>query len=98
MLDYAGAVALAQAALPVVDAMPEGDALVLLLQHTIERPFGWVFFYTSRLYAETGEVQYALAGNAPIIVNRHSKEVLPTGTAQAVEQYIVQYEKHLAAS
>jgi len=66
--------------------------LVLLLQHTIERPFGWVFFYTSRLYRETGEARYALAGNAPFIVNRRSGEVVITGTARPVEQYIAEYE------
>lgn len=92
MLDYEGAVALARKELANVEDLPDGDLLVLLLQHTIERPFGWVFFYTSRLYRETGESRYALAGNAPFIVDRRSGMVVTTGTAQPVEHYITEYE------
>ena len=40
----------------------------------------------------TGEAKYAVAGNAPLIVNRNTGEVLPTGTARPVEQYIAEYE------
>ncbi|WP_343639681.1 YrhB domain-containing protein [Roseateles sp.] len=92
MLNYEDAIATAEKELANADDLPGGDSLVLLLQHTIERPFGWVFFYTSRLYRETGEARYALAGNAPFIVNRRSGEVVITGTARPVEQYIAEYE------
>jgi hypothetical protein len=34
--------------------------LCILDEHTIEVDFGWVFSYTSRLYQETGEFQYAV--------------------------------------
>ena len=73
--------------------LPEEDALVVLEEQTIERPWGWVFFYTSRLWHQTGEFRYALAGNAPLIVERHSGRILPTGTASPVEQYIANYER-----
>jgi hypothetical protein len=95
MLNYEDAVATAKKELANVDDLPEGDSLVLLLQHTIERPFGWVFFYTSRLYRDTGEIKYALAGNAPLIVNRRSGEVVTTGTARPVEHYIAEYEARI---
>jgi len=45
--------------------LPEGDAWVLIDASTIERPWGWVFFHTSRRWRETGDVGYAIAGNAP---------------------------------
>jgi len=73
--------------------LPAEDALVIIETETIERSWGWVFFYTSRLWREAGEVQYALAGNAPLIVERQSKRVLPTGTALPVERYIANYER-----
>lgn len=95
MLNYEGAVAVAEKELANAEELPDGDSLVLLLQHTIERPFGWVFFYTSRLYRETGEFRYALAGNAPFIVDRRSGVVVTTGTAQPVEHYIAEYEARL---
>lgn len=60
MIDYENAVALAQKKLEEMPALPNGDTLVLLLEHTIERSFGWVFFYSSRLYSETGDIMFAL--------------------------------------
>ena len=92
MLNYEDAVAAVEKQLAKVDDLPEGDSLVLVSEHTIERPFGWVFFYTSRLYSDTGDIKYALAGNAPLIVNLSSGEVVATGTARLVEHYIAEYE------
>ncbi len=37
------------------------EELVILDEHTIERPWGWVFFYTSRGWRD-GDMQYALGG------------------------------------
>ena len=58
---------------------------VVLDRYTIEKPWGWVFFYNSREFAETGDTMTQLVGNAPYIVNRHTGEVLITGTAQSIE-------------
>ena len=74
---------------------PDGDALVLYPDHTIERRFGWVFFWGSDLYKKTGEFQYALGGNAPFIVNRHTGAVAETGTAFPTEVYVQRYEASL---
>ena len=65
--------------------------LCLLEDDTMEANFGWVFFYTSRLYRETGDLRYAIAGNAPLIVDRVDGSLHVTGTAQPVEYYIEQY-------
>ena len=74
---------------------PDGDALVVYLEHTIERPFGWVIFWGSDLYAKTGDFRYALGGNAPFIVNRHTAMVVETGTAFPTDVYVQQYEASL---
>jgi hypothetical protein len=37
---------------------------------TQEFDVGWVFFYQSSRFLETGDVQYRLAGNAPLFVSR----------------------------
>ena len=65
-------------------------------ENTIEKEWGWVFFYTSDRYLKTGDFRYAVAGNAPYIVNRHTGEVRVTGTAQRIEHYIAEYERELA--
>jgi hypothetical protein len=71
---------------------PEGDQITLDDAATIERPFGWVFFYTSRRYEQTKEVSNMLFGNAPFIVDRRDGSVHYTGTGRPVERYIAEYE------
>jgi hypothetical protein len=66
--------------------------LVLLEDKTLTRPVGWVFFYQSRRYVESGDVRDALAGNAPIIVDRDDGTLFVTGTAHPVSHYLRQYE------
>ncbi len=58
-------------------------------------PWGWVFFYQSEQFLETGNPSHQLAGNAPIIVNRISAEIRTTGTVYPVETYIAEYENSL---
>jgi hypothetical protein len=70
--------------------------LVVIDGSTIERDWGWVFFYSSARYLRTNDFRYALAGNAPFIVNRHTGEVRTTGTAAPIESYIEDYERELA--
>lgn len=91
MLEYKSAIALAEKAIASMSPLPDGDTLILLLEHTTEHPFGWVFFYTSRLYNETGDFKYALGGNSPLIVDRHTGTVVPTGTARPIQDYIEEY-------
>jgi hypothetical protein len=70
--------------------------LVVVDEATIERPWGWVFFYNSKRFLETRDFLHALAGNAPpFIVNRHTGEMRATGTAYRTEHYIAEYERSL---
>ena len=68
---------------------------VVLVSETIEKEWGWVFFYQSRKYIETGDFQYMLGGNAPYIVDRNTGELVVTGTAYPIEHYIKEYEQTL---
>ena len=72
--------------------------LVVVDSATLERTFGWVFFFQSRLYLETGEFMHCLVGNAPLIVNRFTGEIVPTGTAHPTEYYLAEYEASLSSS
>lgn len=47
-----------------------GDEFSLIYEKTIEVAEGWVFFYNSREFIETGDFISALAGNGPIFVDR----------------------------
>ncbi len=53
-----------------------------------ERPTGWVFYWTTARYLETGDWRDGMPGNAPILIDRATGESLPTGTAYPIEHYI----------
>jgi hypothetical protein len=69
--------------------------LAVLASHTLEKSFGWVFFYQSRAYIESNDPSERLAGNAPLIVNRFTGAVVETGTAEPIETYVARYESSL---
>jgi hypothetical protein len=71
------------------------DDLVILDEHTIERPWGWVFFWTTRGWAE-GDIRNAVGGNGPVLINRSDCSMRFAGTGLPVEQYIEQYEVELS--
>jgi hypothetical protein len=71
--------------------------LTVMDELTIERPWGWVFFYNTARYIETGDALLGVGGNAPYIVNRHTGEIRTTGTAHPIEHYIRQYEASLSS-
>lgn len=75
----------------------EGDKLVVLDEETVEREYGWVFFYTSQRLIETGDPRYLVAGNAPIVVNRQTGELTWLGTGEPFENYLRRYEASITA-
>jgi hypothetical protein len=62
-----------------------GTNLVLFPERTLERDFGWVFFYGPEDDSE------AVAGNAPFIVDRGNGSIHVTGTALPTEIYVENY-------
>ena len=66
------------------------SSVVLLDEKTREEPFGWLFYYQSRAFIETGDIGSALAGNGPILVLRASGEVRRLGTAHPEEFYLAE--------
>ncbi len=81
----------------LVEAVLSNNAIdcLILEGETIEREWGWVFFYQSKKYIETGDDKEMLIGNAPYIINRTTGIITPTGTAHAIEDYIQEYEASL---
>jgi len=73
--------------------LPPGDEIVTVDDATIEREWGWLFFYTSKRWLEKKEFRYALIGNAPIIVEKSTGNLIVTGTAYPAEHYIQNYER-----
>lgn len=69
---------------------PDRPPFAIVDEATIERPWGW-----GLLLLATG--WHIASWNAPLIVNRRSRELVETGTAFSTEHYIDQYEMELRA-
>jgi hypothetical protein len=62
-----------------------GTNLELLSGETLERDFGWVFYY------EPEDKALTVAGNTPFIVDRKDGSIHVTGTAYPTEVYLENY-------
>jgi hypothetical protein len=67
--------------------------LVLQLEETIEFELGWVFFYQTKAFLESGNFRDSVIGNAPIIVDKRDGKIVGLGTAHSTETYIAMYLK-----
>jgi hypothetical protein len=64
-----------------------GVELAVHTDRTVEREYGWVFFYGPK------DGSTAAAGNAPFIVDRNDGSVYRTGTAFPTETYLDNYAR-----
>ena len=62
---------------------------------TIERPGGWVFFWNTRLYVETGDLEHALVGPGPIYVRRQDGSVSSLVSAEPIDREIRRHERRI---
>jgi hypothetical protein len=75
-------------------ALPENAGRAphrLAVTQADEYDFGWVYFYNSADYKESGDFLHSLVGNAPPIVDRTTCKLYSTGTAQPVEYYVEEF-------
>lgn len=70
----------------------DDDSLVILPDLTIEKDYGWIFFYQSRKYLETGDYRYQLAGNGPVAFEKASGEHHHLGSASPPHDRIREFE------
>jgi hypothetical protein len=68
--------------------------LVFLDEYTKEADFGWVFYWNSKKYRETGMYQHALGGNGPLIVDRQDGSIHETSSAEPIEAAMEDYRKY----
>jgi len=70
-------------------------AELLVITGEQEFDIGWVFFYDTERHRRTGEVSDALAGDTPILIDRHTGEVLPAGTVHPIDHYVCGHSRNL---
>jgi immunity protein 35 of polymorphic toxin system len=65
----------------------------LVITRVAEHDVGWVYFYDSSKHVESGDLRYALVGNAPLIVDKTDGKLYITGTAHPIEYYLDLHRK-----
>jgi hypothetical protein len=74
----------------VAEAKPEAS-FVILEKETIEKPFGWVFFYEPKAAAtDPGAV---IPGAGPLVVHRHDGSTTFLSSSVPPDVAITEYEK-----
>jgi Immunity protein 35 len=68
----------------------------LVITGSAEYDIGWVYFYDTRAYVESGDPMDGLVGNAPILIDRRDGTIVETGTGEPVETYVRRYEQRRA--
>lgn len=92
MLDHDTARALAIRYIENRDDAEEHD-LMLDDRYTVERPTLFAFSFNPRAFVEHGDEMAILVGSGPLIVDRLTGEVHPTGSAHSTEYWIEKYER-----
>ncbi len=68
--------------------------LAIMDGQTIEFQYGWVFFYQSKKFLETNNMDCMVAGNAPFIIDKHDGSLHVTGTGLDIDFYIEEYVRN----
>jgi hypothetical protein len=76
-------------------AVGGADGVVILESKTIEKPYGWAFFYNSRKFIETGELLYCLVGGGPVVVLADTGAIHELGSARPPLEEIAKLEQRL---
>ena len=79
----------------ITDTCPHGTEFVVIDDSTIEKPWGWVFFYQNKQFVGGDNIAQQIAANAPFIVNKFTGKLTKTGTAYDLTQYLQVYEAML---
>jgi hypothetical protein len=65
----------------------------IMLEQTIDKSYGWIFFYNSKCYLKTGNPLEALGGNGPLVVERADGRVHALGSGQDPDDAIAEFER-----
>ncbi|MFP3802622.1 hypothetical protein, partial [Paraburkholderia sp. SIMBA_027] len=52
-----------------------GIEMIIVSYRTIEKPYGFIYSYTSKKLFETKDDRYAVAGNAPFLIEKETGNI-----------------------
>ncbi|MFB4267858.1 YrhB domain-containing protein [Nonomuraea sp. GTA35] len=68
-------------------------AIVINTAGTIEKPYGWLFVFTTPAYLRTGDAADVLMGVGPLLVLRESGRTIDFASYHSRESALEAYEK-----
>ncbi|APR82688.1 Hypothetical protein A7982_08037 [Minicystis rosea] len=74
---------------------PSDDRLIIVDEHTIEKPYGWVFFYDTEEHHLHDTPGSGIGGNAPFLVEKIGGRIRVLDGRQSVKRHLAAYEKTL---
>lgn len=77
-----------------IENLNSKNPLVIMEDKTLEKDFGWVFFYTTKKYLETHDKKYLMPGNSPLVVDRVDGTTHFLSTSLPPIRAIEEYEKN----
>lgn len=80
-----------------VGAMSErsGIEIVLNVKKIMDKDYGWVFFYNSAEFYQTGDPGRSLIGNGPFIVEKDFGDIVQLSSALPLDELLKGYEDSL---
>ncbi len=75
-----------------IATLKPGTELVILEDKTVEKDFGWVFFYTTKKYLQSHNPSDLLPGNSPLVVERADGSTHFLSTSLPPNRAIEEYE------
>ena len=73
--------------------LPRSNECIIVEEDTIEKPFGWVFFYTTKKFVETKDKKFIRPGNGPIVVERSNGKVTHLPSSIPPKRAIEEFER-----
>jgi len=68
------------------------DKLVILDDQILEKPYAWIFPYTSERWLK-GDLNFAIGGNSPIFVDKEDGKISTFRSGLSIEGMIEEYEE-----
>ena len=92
MLSFEQARNIAEKLLEISPDSNNKSDIVIIEKHIVEKPYAWVFPYTTRGELE-GDILYALAGNSPVFIDKRDGTISRFPTYLTMEGMIDAYEE-----
>lgn len=67
----------------------------IIESETIEKEWGWVVYWNTSLFLDTGDYEHAIWGAPPLCINRADGSVKPLEGAKPFEREIRTYEREI---